>query len=702
MKNRFFSFVLVSVLTAACFSQNPAPSEKSAPAEKSAAPAAQQSATPQPKAVKPDRGQAYYHYALAHMYEELVSSYARSEFADKAIEEYKLAIQYDPDSAYLNSGLAELYAKTGRIRDAVLEAQEIIKRDPKNVEARRLLGRIYLRSLGDLQSGTQSQQMLKLAIEQFQQIVTLDPAAVDDHLLLGRLYRLDNNMLAAEKEFKTAVQLQPDSEDALINLAYLYTEEGDNAKAVQTLEGVAGQSDSARLYAALGYTYEQNHEYKKAISAYRRSLELDKDNLDSMRGLAQNLYNDGQMEPALAEYKSIAEADPQDPQAQLRIAEIYRQTGQFDSALDYLRRAQSLVQDSFEVNYNIALVYEAQGRNDDAAQVLQDLVAKTEKADGKYTSGEANNHALFLEHLGNIYRDQGKYQLAIATYQKILPLGSDQAERGYEQIVETYRTEKMWGDALNEAQEAVSKQPNSRELKKNLALQLADNGKGPEAVALVRSLIKNDSTDYDLYLALAQINTSLRHFKDAEDAAAQAEKLASKPDDKEFTAFVAGSVFEREKKYDLAEQKFKSVLTDDPRNAAVLNYLGYMLADRGLRLQEALGYIQKAVAQEPQNGAYLDSLGWVYYKLGNYDLAEANVLKASEKMGNDGTIQDHLAEIYFKTDRLKQAVAHWERALTEWNRTTPSEVDPTDVARVQKELESARVKIAQEGETQQK
>src|SRR4051812_15619680 len=172
-----------------------------------------------------DRAAAYYHYALAHSYEELVALYGRQEYASKAIEEYKLAIENDPDSEFLNAGLAELYAKTSRIKDAVIEAQNIIQRDPNNVEARKLLGRIYLRSLGDMQAGTQSQEMLKLAIEQFQKIVQLEPKAIDSHLLLGRLYILNKDLLKAESEFKTAIQIDPGSEEAVTNLAYLYTEE---------------------------------------------------------------------------------------------------------------------------------------------------------------------------------------------------------------------------------------------------------------------------------------------------------------------------------------------------------------------------------------------------------------------------------------------------------------------------------------------
>ena len=146
----------------------------------------------------PDRAAAYYHFALAHMYEEQVATYGRSELATKAIEEYRAAIDADPTSAYLTSGLAELYAKTGRIRDAVVEAQDIIKKNPNNLEARRLLGRIYLRSLGDMQAGSGSESVLKLAIEQYEQIIRLQPDSMDDHLLLGRLYRLNNDLQKAE------------------------------------------------------------------------------------------------------------------------------------------------------------------------------------------------------------------------------------------------------------------------------------------------------------------------------------------------------------------------------------------------------------------------------------------------------------------------------------------------------------------------
>jgi tetratricopeptide (TPR) repeat protein len=648
------------------------------------------------KTKAPDRAAAYYHFALAHMYEEQVATYGRSELANKAIEEYRAAIDADPTSGYLTSGLAELYAKTGRIRDAVVEAQDIIKRDPNNLEARRLLGRIYLRSLGDMQAGNGSQNILKLAVEQYEQIVRLQPDSMDDHLLLGRLYRLSNDLQKAESEFKTAVKLQPGSEEAVTTLAYLYNELGDTSRAAQVLSSVPDVARSAKLYSALGYTYEQQKQYKNAVEAYRHAIELDRDNLDAIRGLAQNLLNNGQTDAALEQYKVIADANPEDAQTYVRIAEIYRKQGKFDSALDNLKKAESMVQDSVEVPYNFAAVYQAQGRYDEAIQIMKGLLKKSEKPDNSYTQGEKSNRALFLERLGTIYRDQGNNQTANDTFRQMVALGGENEERGYQQIIDTWREAKEWQKATDVAKEAVQKVPKSVDLKMVLAAQQADMGDADRALKDVRALLKGDTSDRQVYIALAQINTRLRRFSDAEQALDKAEELSTKPDDKEYAWFLRGSTFEREKRYAEAEEQFKKVLASDPQHASALNYLGYMLADQNTKLEEALGYVKKAVELEPANGAYLDSLGWAYFRLGKYELAEENLVKASQKINTDPTVHDHLGDLYQKTGRLKLAATHWERALNEWNRTVAAEVDPVDVARVQKKLDSAKMKLAKE------
>ena len=703
MKTGYLSVVVLAIASLA--SAQSAPS-KTSPAQVPASPAAAPGQVPAPAGTGPeaagrkaDRAAAYYHYTLAHMYEELVTAYQQSEFANKAIEEYRLAIENDPTSEYLDSQLAELFAKTGRIRDAVVEAQDIIKRDPGNLEARKLLGRIYLRSLGDAQSGTQSGDILKRAIEQYEAILRLEPKNVEDRLLLGRLYRLNNETAKAENEFKTAVQMQPNSEEAVTTLAYLYNEQGESKRAVDVLNSIPEGARSDKFYSALGYSYEQQKDYKNAIEAYRKAVELDHDNLDALRSLAQNLLNDNQTDKALEQYKAIVDADPNDAQSYLHIAEIYRRSGKFDEALDALKKAGASVPDSEEVPLDVAAVYQAQGRSDEAIQILQDLLKKTEKANGQYTAGERNNRSVFLERLGGIYRDTNKPAVAIANFREMLKLGPESASRGYQQLIDAYRDQKQWSLATSTAQEAVRELPQDRGLKLILAGQLADTGQVDEGLAMARGLLKGTSDDREVYIALAQMNSRLKRWKDAEEALTKADTLSTRAEEKNYTTFLLASMYERQKKYDEAEDLFKRVVADDPTNAVALNYLGYMLADRGIRVEEALGYIKKAVQLDPQNGAYLDSLGWAYFKLGNYDLAEDNLRRASERISNDPTILDHLGELYQRTGRLKLAAAQWERAMDEWNKTVPAEVDTAEFAKVQKKLESARVKLAkQQGE----
>ena len=634
------------------------------------------------------------------MYEEMVTAYGRSDLATKATEEYRLAIEADPSSEFLTSSLAELYVKTGRIADAVKEAQDIIKRDPKNLEAHKLLGRIYLRSLGDMPGGSGSDNILKLAIDQYEQIVKLDPESVDDHLLLGRLYRLNNDLSKAEAELKTAIKIDPTSEEAVTTLAMLYTDEGDTSQALKVLSSIPDSARSAKLYSALGAAYEQRKDYKKAIDAYKRAIVLDRDNLDAIRGLAENYLNDGQLDQALEQYKIIADSNPEDAQSYVRMAEIYRRQGKYDLALENLKRADTLVPDTMDVPYSMAAVYQAQGRYDDAIKLLQDLLKKTEKSEVGTSQSDRNNRAIFIERLGMIYREQENYTAAVDTFRKMLTLGDENARSGYQEIIDTYREAKQWPQATAVAKEAVQKMPGDRDLRMVLDAQLADLGQVDPAVSDVRSLLKGGPEDRNVYVQLGIIYTRAKRWNDALEVLAKAEQLSTKNEEKAYVYFLRGDLYQRQKMFDQAESQFQKVLSltppSDPQAAATLNYLGYMNADRGVKLEESLNYIKQALSFEPNNPAYLDSLGWAYFKLGKYDMAEENLNKAAAHMGSDPTVQEHLGDLYQKTGRLKLAAAHWDRAVQEWNKTVPAEQDSDAFAKVQQKLDAAKVKLAKE------
>ena len=683
--------------TAAVGQTNSTPSQSAAtqPADKPA----------QSSPHKVDKSAAYYHYTMAHMYEEMVTAYGRSDLASKATEEYRLAIDADPSSEFLTSALAELYVKTGRIADAVKEAQDIIKRDPKNLEAHKLLGRIYLRSLGDMPGGSGSDNILHLAIDQYEQIVKLDPDSVDDHLLLGRLYRLNNDLQKAENELKTAIKLDSSSEEAVTTLAMLYTDEGDTAHALKVLASIPDSARSAKLYAALGAAYEQRKDYKSAIDAYKHAIVLDRDNLDAIRGLAENLLNDGQLDASLEQYKVIADSNPEDAQTYVRMAEIYRRQAKYDLALESLKHADTLVPDTMDVPYSMASVYQAQGRYDDAIKLLQDLVKRTEKSEVGSSNADRNNRAIFIERLGMVYREQENYPAAIETFRKMLPLGDENTRQGYQEIIDTYREAKQWPQATAVAKEAVQKLPDDRDLRMVLDAQLADTGEVDKSVTDIRSMLKGGPDDREVYLRLGIIYTRAKRYDEALDALAKAEQLSTKPEDKAYVSFLRGDLYQREKMFDQADSEFRKVLATtpptDPQAAATLNYLGYMNADRGVKLEESLNYIKQALTFEPNNGAYLDSLGWAYFRLGKYDQAEENLTKAESHMGTDPTVQEHLGDLYQKTGRLKLAAAHWDRAVQEWNKTVPAEQDSDAFAKVQQKLDAAKVKLAKEDSSKQ-
>src|ERR1700734_239661 len=211
----------------------------------------------------PDRASSYYHYGLARLYEDMAVNAGRSDYAAQAVEQYKLALDADPNSRLLQDGLADLYFKIGRIREAVTAAQDQVNKNPEDIEAHALLGKVYLRSLGDMQSA-QSGQMLQLAVGEYEKLAQLKPDDVETHLLLGQLYGLNHDSAKAEAQFKLAQKLDANSEEVALNMARLYSVEGDPTRAADVLNAIPVDDRLPRIAFALGASYEQLKKNKEA------------------------------------------------------------------------------------------------------------------------------------------------------------------------------------------------------------------------------------------------------------------------------------------------------------------------------------------------------------------------------------------------------------------------------------------------------
>jgi tetratricopeptide (TPR) repeat protein len=644
---------------------------------------------------KVDKASAYYHYTLAHMYAEQASMVGnRGDFVNKAIENYKEAIKADPTAAMLSEELSDLYIQSGRLRDAQTDAEEVLKQNPNDLNAHRLLARIFTRLIGDGKSGRVDENMLRRAIDQYQKITELAPADVSAWLMMARLHKAADNSVDAEKSYQKVLAIEPDNEDALTGLALVYSDLGDNAKAAELLKTLADKNPTPRSLIALAAAYEQMRDFKSAAGVLRKLLETDPPNArEVQRNLAQDLFFSLDNAGALAVYQDMIGDDPTDAQALLGMSRVYRQMRNFAKAHEAGDQAKALEPTSIEIRYNDVAILEGEGRAADAAQTLKDILTSTAKRN--YNQMERANRARLLEQLGVLYRSLEQTDAAVDAFRQMAEVDPAQAAHAAALVIDTYRTGKELAKAQQEADAAVKKYPDDRDIRVARTSMLAEMGKVDEAAAELRKLL-NGKDDRTTYLALAEVYDKGKRWDDMGKALDAAEKLSDSSDDKVGIWFTRGAMLERMKKLDAAEVQFRKVLEADPDNAGALNYIGYMLADANLRLEESLRMINQALEIEPGNGAYLDSLGWVQYRLGRLDDAEKNLRLALEKTPRDPTVHDHMADVLMKESKIREAVAQWEISLKEWDLSSPADLEPAEVAKVKQKLEAAKVRLAKE------
>ncbi len=636
---------------------------------------------------------AYYYFTMGHMQEQQFEATGRSELATESIDSYKKALEIEPRSPVIMERLAEIYAKSQRIRDAVLQAQEVLKINPDSVDAHRLLARIYVRTLGDLSAGEVQKENLTKAVEQFQAILKLQPDDLNSGLWLARLYRFENQHAEAEQVLRGILKRDPDNGPALEQLSQILIDEGRSQDAIELLSQAAGSSASPEIYDLLGNAYTEGKDYAKAEEAYRKAVEEDPDDPGHLHGLAQTLLTEDKLAEALEQYKRLSELEPGTAENYLRMAQLYRRLGKFDQAESSLLRAKQLSPGSLEVLYNEALLYEDQGRYDDAVKVLSDAITGVKGQPGS----EANPSALAIlyEQLGRAYQQEENYPAAVQTFLEMGKLSPEAQKRAQMLLIDTYRESHDIDRAIAETKKALATSPKDNGLIATLAMLYGEKTDTDAAMKLLQGLLQNNDSDQEIYLDMAQVQERGRRYADAEQSAQKAEQLSREPADKQSAWFMLGAIYERQKKFDQAEQEFRKVLEVNPNNAAVLNYYGYMLADRGIRLDEATSLIQRAVTQEPNNGAYLDSLGWAYYKQNKFAEAEESMRKAVDRSTHDPTILGHLGDVYMKLGRTERAAELWERAIAEWQHAVPADYEAEKVSELESELKNLKRRLAQ-------
>ena len=629
---------------------------------------------------------------MAHLDAELAGAYGnRGEYVNKAIDFYKAAIKADPTASYIGEELSEFYVQTGQLDKATQQAEDLLKANPANNEARKVLARIYSRGIGDPDQGKIDQTMLKNAIEQYQKITRQDPKDTESLAMLARLYRISHDEAAAEKAYRQVLAIDPNDEDSLNGLAMVYADRGDLPNAIALLKQAIEKNQDPRMVVMLAEFYEQIKDYSNAADTMKQALALTNDNVRVRRAMAVDLLAAGRFDEALTVFRQLATDDPKNVPLQLQIAELLERKHDFAGAAAALAKAKS-IENSSQVRFAEAELFRMQGKTAEATAALQALVNDTKK--DSYTDAEKKDRIGMLNSLGTMQVDLGKTQEAVTAFREIAALDPALTPSVEGKIIETWKSGKDYKQARLEADSALKKFPSDRGVVLEHALLLADLGQTDQAINEVKALA-DWSKDRDILVALAQIQDKARRFEDERKTLDSADALSTAPQDKQTIEFYRGAMYEREKNYDAAEKSFRNVLQSDPENAGAMNYLGYMFADRGIRLEEAQQLISKALDLEPGNGAYQDSLGWVYYRLNQLDQA-ADVLRlAVDKVGKDPTVHDHLGDVYFKQGKIREAIQQWEASVAEWKVAVPADQDSVEFAKVTKKLEGARTRVAE-------
>jgi tetratricopeptide (TPR) repeat protein len=622
-------------------------------------------------------GQAYEQFLRARM--------IRDDDVEGAIAAYKRAIALDPSAADIPADLADLYMDEGRISEAIATAEQALKITPANYAAHRVLGMIYAQMATSSPTGRRGgggsappADAMPNAISHLEQSIENPPTFGDftSRAVLARLY-------VASGKYDKAIAILPDLvkigwQDGAPLLMEAYAGAGRAAEGIKWLEESA--PDNPDLYGTLGDFYARARRWSDSATAYEQALENAPRSFDYRVFMASSLLQTDNLADVTKAREVLREAVTMrgtDERALYLLSQAERRAGDASNAEGAARRL--IVQNARNPRGYIAL---AEALEDQRR--YQPIIDALAPAVTSFSNANDNGFALtmILPHLGFAYQELGQFDKAISTFEtarKIAP--NDPSVTLY--LIQAQLAGKYYNNAAELAHAARTTHPDDLRLARMESLALRRGGKVDQGLAILEDIARTHNDDPEAVVALAQA------YLDA-NRAPQAVKLLQDAQTRlpgEATiALELGTVFDKQKKFNDAENVLRQLIAREPNNAIALNYLGYMLAERGERLGESVDYIKRALAIDPDNGSYLDSIGWAYYKDGKLDLALDNLKKAADQLTTNSVVQDHYGEILYKLGRYNDAILAWTRALA-------GDGDSIDKGDLDKKIRSARQKL---------
>jgi tetratricopeptide (TPR) repeat protein len=614
--------------------------------------------------------------------------------AADALEAYERAAKAHPRSAEIRAEVAALHARQNRPDEAIANANAALKLDAANPEAHWVLGTVYA-ALAEAREEERASRPVRPGSADPTPERTGDvpsPDVIVGHLEKARPSRLYDNSLHLtlarlyldQKEWSKAIDVafyvverEPGAVDAAYMLAQAYEGAGRYDEAIAAIEdAVAVDPESPRALAYLGELYGRVRKWDEAAGAFERAAVQRPGVLDLRLRQAGALVSGGRAAAARDLLRQLAETQPKEARVLYLLAEVERSLKDLTAAEATARKLIAL---SPKQPFGYHALAQVHAQRHDNQKVIETLSPIVESAD--LTTAGARVYAPLYVALGYAYQELGNFDKAIAAFERARQAGGDDvAYQAY--LVQAHLAAGRTERAVELAAAVRQTQPTNLRLMNLEAQARLQHGETGKAIEILEQAVETYPNDVQAHVALAGVFSEAKQFARAEDVLTRAGvKFPS-----DITVpFQLGAVFDEQKRHADAERAFRRALAIDPLHAPSLNYLGYMLAEGGQRLDEAVKLIAQAIEIDPHNGSYLDSLGWAYYKQGKLEKAREYLVKAGAQMPVNSVVQDHVGDVLFALRDVDGAVAAWQRALNGDGRSI-------DRATIEKKIAQARKK----------
>jgi tetratricopeptide (TPR) repeat protein len=583
---------------------------------------------------------------------------------EAALAYYSRAVELDPENEELYFRIATGLLRQNRNGEAVQRMEELAGKRPKSPKALRWLALIYRAA----DQPAESEAVYKRWME-------VDPTNPAPYIQLASLYLSNGRAPEAVAVLEGAREQVASPVEILRALADVHVEVSRTAESKPTLdESMAAaisvyqrvlsiQPDDQFALNRLGELYQENGQLQQAVTYYEGLEKKIPESLLLKEKLAEALLALGDKRRCLRVLESMVELDPANARLHFYLGDLYQQTGELDRAGEHFERAIA-IEPSDPTGYLKLAILNMVNDPANAAEVLQ---LGLRRMPGDET---------LLKTLAHVHFSHGEFAAAARYFARALVVMEAQPEPEISpNFLFNYAVAALRADDLDTAVAMLTRAMDSNPAFLDAFVQFVFGLNENDTVARAATLLEQLQAEADslprlnyylgmVYNYLEEYPKAVAAFEAFENALAAAPALAL---DTEMVGapfyFWFGSALERSGRYEDAERRFLQVIEEDPESGEAYNYIAYMWSEQNKNLEQALTYITKGLALEPDNGAFVDTRGWIFYQMGEYEKALADIERAAELMPDDATIVDHMGDALLKVGNEQEALVKWKRSF---------------------------------------